>query len=401
MNRQPQRAAVLRADAIVSCVVLALSAAVVYLGGETTAALRTPWWGLLAVLQCGAIVLRRIRPLAALAIAWLGAIVQLIAVQEVGPQNLAALIVLYSSAAYGSKASQCCGAISALFGGVIAGWFIAEVIPAAEGRAPSSILFIAALCVSILLFTWLLGVLRAVSNRAVQERISARVAAEQARHAIAVEEERSRIARDMHDVVAHSLTVMIAQAEGARVVAESTNHTAPIALSHIAETGRSALNEVRDMLAALRQGALDNAQPSLDRLDALIAQLSASGVEIRFSETGDRQPLRPQLDMAVFRIVQESLTNAVRHGSQSQPIMLRVDWLQDRLVIEVINHLAIRSMSELPVARSTTPQILAGHGLIGISERAHHVGGTVTTAARSDQHFVLRAILPYREEHTR
>lgn len=358
------------------------------LGGTLTESLRTPAWWCVALIQCAAIVLRRAIPLGALGVAWIGAAVQLAFLQEVGPQNLAILVVLYSTAAYGSRVGQVFGALSALGGGVLAGWYVASVLPAAQDRAAGSATFLVSLCVAIFVLAWLLGLLRSVNQRAQRERVAARVAAEQARHTIAVEEERARIARDMHDVVAHSLTVMIAQAEGARLVAETRGAASIDALATIADTGRDALTDVRGMLAELRRGERDSPQPSLDRLGVLVAQLRESGVAIEVDTVGVATRLRPQVDMAAFRVVQEALTNAVRHGDRSQPIHVSLTWLPTALQLEVRN------------AGATSPEVPhAGHGLIGMRERVHYVGGSLSAGA-SNGHFVVRAELPYSEEDT-
>lgn len=327
--------------------------------------------------------LRRRSPAVALAVAWLGAIVQLALVQEVGPQNVALVIVLYSVAAHGSKRVRALGLASALVGGVVAGWFIARAVPLAAGREAGPLEFIVGLCTAILLLAWLLGLVRGVSRRAAEDRVEARVAAEQARNAVAVEEERARIARDMHDVVAHSLTVMIAQAEGARLVAETRGATDPQSLDIIAETGRAALTEVRGLLAGLRSGERDSPQPSLDRLDALLAALRDTGAAVSFTTTGSARRLPPQLDMAAFRIIQEALTNAVRHGDRAQPIGLRLEWTDTELRVTVTNAVSPR-----------TTDSASGHGIAGMRERARFVGGSLTAAADRSGSFTVTAALP-------
>lgn len=249
---------------------LLLSGAVVLWGGDLTESLRIPTWPMVAVLQCGGLVFRRSMPLVALVLVWVGALVQVALVQEVGPESVAILVVLYSSAAHGSRVARIVGLVSVLVGGLVAGWFLAISVPYAEGRPPGSLLFLTSVCVMIFFISWLLGVLRVVSARATRDRIEASIAAEQAQHAIAVEEERARIARDVHDVVAHSLAVMVAQAEGARMVAEARGaDSGP--LTAIADAGRAALAEVRSVLTELRDGERDTPQPSLARLEGVFS----------------------------------------------------------------------------------------------------------------------------------
>lgn len=352
-------------------------------GGDLTASIRSPWWVAIAVLQCGSVALRRVSPATALAVCWIGAVVQVVAVQEVGPQNLAVLVIVYSAACYGSLPIRVLGAVSALGGGVLAGWFMAVTVPQAEGRVTASAPFLVSLCAAILVLAWSAGVLRAITRQRVQERLEADVAAERARHAIAVEEERARIARDVHDVVAHSLTVMIAHAEGARLSAEAQLAVTPATLSTIADTGRAALSEVRGVLAGVRTGTRDSPQPSLRRLDDLIGELRRSGASVEVEETGTAAPLPPRVDVAAFRIAQEALTNAVRHGDGDEPIVVRLDWRSEMLVVQVSNALS---------ARRTTAR--GGHGVIGMMERARSVGGDVTAAVDGGA-FVVIAQLPY------
>lgn len=373
----------LRADAWLAALVFAVSAVLVLVAGDLTASLMTPLWIPVAAIQCSAIVLRRRSPAVALAIAWLGAMLQLALVQEVGPQNVAFILVLYSVAAYGSRRVRAFSLVSALAGGVVAGWFVARTVPLAAGREAGPLKFIVGLCIAILLLAWLIGLVRGVSRRAAEDRFEARVAAEQAWNAVAVEEERARIARDMHDVVAHSLTVMIAQAEGARLVAETRGATDPGSLDTIAETGRAALTEVRVLLAGLRSGERDSPQPSLDRLDALLAALRDTGAAVSFTSTGSAWRLPPQLDMAAFRIIQEALTNAVRHGDRARPISLRLEWTDTELRVTVTNAVSPRAAGSA-----------SGHGIAGMRERARFVGGSLTAAADREGSFAVAATLP-------
>ncbi|WP_433673746.1 DUF7134 domain-containing protein [Microbacterium gorillae] len=380
--RRPALAATQIIDGTLALGLFLVSGALVLWGGEATESLRISSWPVVAILLCGAVVFRRSVPLLALVLAWAGALIQVAFVQEVGPESVAILVVLYSTAAYGSRVVSILGLISAVIGGLLAGWFLAIAVPSAEGSAPGSVPFLATLCVLILFVAWLLGTLRVVSSRATRERVAAGIAAEQARHAIAVEEERARIARDVHDVVAHSLTVMIAQAEGVRMIAETRGTADAGSLITIAETGRAALAEVRSVLAELREGERDSPQPSLARLEGLLTQLRSSGARVTMTETGDRRTLAAQVDAAAFRIVQEALTNAIRHGRAAEEISLHLAWAEEALEVTVTN----------PVTPGVKPSG-GGHGIVGMHERAHHVGGTVRTSALLG-FFTLTAFLP-------
>jgi signal transduction histidine kinase len=384
-----------RADAALAAAVLLASAAIVVLGGASTLELRSPWWALVAVVQCGALVLRRRAPGWALGVAWAGVALQLLPVQGIGPQDVAVLIVAYSAAAYGGRAVRLAGLASALLGGALGGWFIAVALPAATGREPGPLGFLMAMSTSVFALAWTVGMLMAVIQKAQADRTAAAVAAERARHDVAVEEERARIARDTHDVVAHSLTVMIAQAEGARFVAEAQGGTSPVALTAIAETGRTALAEVRGLLAELRDGARDSPRPSFTRLPALLRGVEESGLSVELAVVGEPRSLSAAVDMASYRIVQESLTNALRHGDLGRPAQLRIEWRPESLRLHVVNTMAGAG------ARPTGGEgARRGHGLIGMTQRALLVGGELVAHRSASSRFEVVATLPYRvEEH--
>ncbi|MDJ0363404.1 histidine kinase [Rhodococcus sp. H29-C3] len=371
-------------DVAVGMAIVVVSAAVVWLGGDSTASLRSPWWLVVAVVQCAAVAACRRLPGWALGIAWVGALVQVWLVQEVGPQNVSVLVVLFAVAAHGSRALRVVGFISAVAGGVLAGWFIAVAIPDSIGAPAGSIPFLTALCVSFLLLAWIGGVLRAVTRQATQDRTMATVVAERALYTVAVEEERSRIARDMHDVVAHSLTVMIAQAEGARLVAETQGGASPEALQVIADTGRESLADVRGLLAGLRAGARESPGPSLSRVASLFAQFEQSGMPLDVRTAGHSRKLSTQVDIAAYRILQEALTNALRHGDQHLPTIVQIRWCEKELKLLVRNGV-----------RAEVQVFGRGHGVIGMTERAHLAGGALTVGPAPGEVFEMDASFPY------
>ncbi|WP_316313707.1 sensor histidine kinase, partial [Clavibacter michiganensis] len=131
---------------------------------------------------------------------------------------------------------------------------------------------------------------------------------------VVVEQERNRIARDMHDVVAHSLAVVIAQADGARYARLVDPEAADEALRTISTTARQALGDVRILLAQLRHSEDDAPQPELKELSDLIDQMRSTGLTIEFVETGQPGEFGTGQQLAVYRIVQEALTNVLRHG---------------------------------------------------------------------------------------
>jgi signal transduction histidine kinase len=185
----------------------------------------------------------------------------------------------------------------------------------------------------------------------------------------------------MHDVVAHSLAVVIAQADGARYAADGESKDA--ALATISSTARDALGDVRLLLGQLRHSEEAGPQPVLADLERLVEQLRASGLTIDIEQHGEPLVLPAGQQLALYRVVQEALTNALRHGDPGQPVTVVLDWTADAA------HATITSALAAPLR--TAPA--AGHGIAGMRERAMLVGGTFS-AAPEGSHFVVRAFIP-------
>ncbi|WP_051855330.1 sensor histidine kinase [Streptomyces sp. NRRL S-1868] len=205
-----------------------------------------------------------------------------------------------------------------------------------------------------------------------------------------VREERIRIARELHDVVAHHITLVNAQAGVARHLMHRHPDKAYEALSHITETSAAALDELRSTVSLLRRAAdpppsLQPA-PTFDQLDALLDSFRHSGLDVRFHREGTPRPLAASADLAAYRIVQESLTNAQKHGSEPTADV-RLTYTDQTLWISVTNP-----------ARPGQHGAGTGHGLIGMRERADAAHGTLTTALRPDKTFHVQATLPLQPE---
>ncbi|WP_243233388.1 sensor histidine kinase [Microbacterium sp. CIAB417] len=337
---------------------------------------------LAGAIQCGAVAVGRLAPGIALTVAWIGALVQMAAGLSPLPFNVAILMVLYATAAWGSRRVMWAGLISAGAGAVIAGVYISLVNNASSGGF--GITFAAAtllVLVSVLAlgFAWVGGfgwrmVLRARRIRVEQMRAEA---------ATAEEQERVRIARDMHDIVAHSLAVVIAQADGARYASAVDPDAAPAALTTIAQTARGALSDVRMLLTQLRHRQGDGPQPTLADLETLFAQVRQAGIEPRVT-VDPMPPGEPPgaIQLAVYRILQEALTNALRHGDGGS-VEIHLAWHPDRVDLTIAN----------VAGAPTGPNLGGGHGIIGMRERAQLVGG-VLRAEREGGLFVVRARLP-------
>ena len=159
----------------------------------------------------------------------------------------------------------------------------------------------------------------------------------------AVAQERARIARDIHDVVSHSLAVVVVQASGAERVAERQPERAKEALGVIAETARGALTEMRAMLQVLRSegpaAREGSPSPGLPDIDDLVSELSGRGLPVQLSTTGTPYSLGPGRELALYRVAQESLTNALKHGGRVEPTTLAIHYDPEALVVEVANPL--------------------------------------------------------------
>ena len=342
---------------------------------------------IVSVALWGAAAISRLSPMLALIIAWAAAIVQMACGFPPLAVDVAIFAVLFATAAWGSRRVLWMGGASAVVGGIVAGLYTAQLDapPASDGfRMLLIALLIGSSIMFALVIAWGAGLLWRVVLHGRQTR-EAQLRAE----TIAVEEqERVRIARDMHDVVAHSLAVVIAQADGARYAAAARPELAQEALSTIATTARSALSDVRMLLTQLRHRQGDGPQPTLADLETLFAQVRQAGVEPRVT-VDPMPPGEPPgaIQLAVYRILQEALTNALRHGAGD--VDVRLAWLVDRVDIEVRNR--VRDASG-PLAGGPSP-LGGGHGLVGMRERAQLVGGTLVAGPDSGS-FVVRATLP-------
>ncbi|WP_203581767.1 sensor histidine kinase [Microbacterium hibisci] len=339
---------------------------------------------LIALIFSGALALRRLSPALALAVAWVGAVVQMGLGRPPSFSDVAIFAVLYATAAYGTRAAYWAGFASALVGALVITVYLMAGPQFAGGgltwqTLPLALVLLVAAAFALGL-SWTTGALvrtavRARENREAQQRAEAEAAAEQ---------ERVRIARDMHDVVAHSLAVVVAQADGARYAAAADPAVATEALATISTTARAALADVRLLLGQLRHRQGDGPQPTLADLEELYAQVRAAGVQLRV-DVDPAPPGEPPaaVQLAVYRILQEAFTNAIRHGAPGGPVDVRLAWLSDRVELSVVN----------PVAPGVVAPGRSGHGLIGMRERAQLAGGRLDAADESGS-FAVRASIP-------
>jgi signal transduction histidine kinase len=268
--------------------------------------------------------------------------------------------------------------LAVVFGGA------AIVVYNKPGHSKSELIFIPL----VFGICWLAGF--ALRERAAEAEAAEARAAEAERERevaarIAVAEERARIARELHDVVAHAVSVMVLQVGAVRHKLPETLAEDREALQGVERAGRSALAEMRRLLSAMRREEDDlelAPQPGVDGLDALVQEVGRAGLPVELHVEGDRLALPPAIDLSVYRIAQEGLTNALKHARASRAeLALRYD--PEAVRIEV------RDDGEGPSAGDGL-----GHGLVGIRERVKIYGGDMSAGAVEGGGFVLSARLP-------
>lgn len=236
---------------------------------------------------------------------------------------------------------------------------------------------------------WLGGRLRHQSRAAVQAHVDERLRLQAAeaeqlrlRQLYDLEQERVRIAADMHDVVAHSWAVVAAQADGARYTIDQPERAAA-ALAVIGETARAAMVDLRTILARLRHEASGNTSaPGRAHVDALLARMRASGMTIEVAEQGTA-PSSTLVALTTQRLLGEALTNALKYGDLDAPVRVVQDW-RDGARLEVRNRVDRR--------RAPAEGRGTGHGLVGMSERAALAGGTLSAGPEGDE-WVVRCTI--------
>jgi signal transduction histidine kinase len=241
------------------------------------------------------------------------------------------------------------------------------------------------------LTAWLLGDMmrwRRGFYAALEERAARLERERDAQAQIAAAAERARIARELHDVVAHNVSVMVVQADGASYALDADPERARQALGAIAATGRQALAEMRSLLGVLRSAGDITAelepQPGIEQLTGLLEQARASGLLVSFTVEGVPRPLPPSAALTAYRVVQESLTNARKHGGPTVTAAVTLRFCEDGVAVTVTDD-----------GKGTAdPADGLGHGLIGMRERVELFGGTVSAGPRPGGGYRVAATLP-------
>jgi signal transduction histidine kinase len=294
---------------------------------------------------------------------------------------LAGVVSFYSLGAYR-------GDRTALAGSVVGVLILWAAVVVGGNADPPSFGFSAALVVAAPCLAGRAQRLRDQREDALRELTVQMAREQEQRERLAVSDERARIARELHDVVAHSMSVMVVQAQGARRVLASEPDRARGALRSIEETGRTALAEVRRSLGVLRRDGAEPAlepQPSIEHLDVIVDQARRTGLTVDVTVEGERRPLAPGVDVSAYRIVQEALTNTIKHASATRA----------RIAIRYGEHDLDMEVSDDGVGPSANGSgDEGGHGLVGMRERAALHGGELNAGAGPEGGFAVSARIP-------
>lgn len=248
---------------------------------------------------------------------------------------------------------------------------------------------------TLLAIMWAIGrLVRLRTARAVRAEVQIeRLRNEQAERARSVAlAERARIARELHDVIAHSVSVMVIQAGAAQQVLRADPAGAERALGAVQSTGRQAIGELGELLGVLREGGAELGlapQPTLAGLPALITEVETAGLPATFTTRGTPRPLPAGIELAVYRVVQEALTNTRKHAGGHAHASVRLDYRTDEVILDICDD-----------GHATTEPRHdgggTGHGLIGMRERIDTYGGTLTAGPTGTRGFRVHARIPVR-----
>ncbi|MFZ0140744.1 MAG: histidine kinase [Aeromicrobium sp.] len=330
------------------------------------------------------LIVARVWPLPVLLVVVGAAVVNGISGSELGQPWFAVLLAVYALGAHASAGAAGLGM------GAVAGVILAYDIPRLRDGAPIDEVIPAWFIVA---GTWGLG--RWMQHRrreldTLTERTEAAEHDRQAAASAAVAHERARIARELHDLVAHSLAVIVLQAQAADRVLDTDPASARRAMEAIDTTGRAGLEELRRLLDLLVDQADDDdlePRPGLQQLDHLVERVRDAGLPVSVTVEGEFRPLSPGVDLSAYRIVQEALTNTLKHAGRPASATVDVTYRPDAVDIRVVD-------SGTPATRPPGSNPRLGHGLIGMQERAALYGGRIEAGPLAEGGFGVLATLP-------
>ncbi|KZB82555.1 sensor histidine kinase [Amycolatopsis regifaucium] len=382
----------------------------VLIGLSTVVAADAPegfeWW-VVSLVALASLLVRHRNPAITFTVGTVVSLLHLAMGNDLRPVDLVALIGLFSVAAWGSRRLS----LALLAAGLLAAAAWSFHASEANSRAhvplpPPRIIVIDPMAPPIdddesqvqdwggfagvglsLSVAWLAGMntrQRRIRLSVLEQRAADLERERDTQAALAVAAERGRISRELHDVVAHALSVVVLQAQGAQAELERRPERTREALDAIVGTGRTALSEIRRLLGALGQDAPDwEPRPGAERLPRLVADLRSAGTPVDFRVEGEPRPLSSTVDLAAYRIVQEALTNVLKHAGPDASVTIVVRYEPEALEIEVTDD---GIAAEAPSG--------TGHGLEGMRERVNVLGGTFDAGPLPERGFAVRATLP-------
>ncbi|GIJ25054.1 two-component sensor histidine kinase [Micromonospora qiuiae] len=384
---------------------VAVSGMVVLFGLASAVAAPGGWWSsAMGVAMALALLFRRSRPVAVTAVVGVLAFVQVLLGWGPLAYDVAVLIALYGVVKYADR----------LLAGVLAGILAAIGVVLAALQSPAQgPWYHTAIYYGLVTGAVWLAALNVRTRRlyvlSLEERAATLEREREAEARAAVAEERTRIARELHDVVAHSMAVMIVQADGARYMIDKSPETARNAVRVVADTGRQALADMRRLVGVLREpgppepeseprtpdpaGAPvgpapepSHRRPTVAELPALLDRFRDAGLQVGYTMSGSTVPLPTALELTVYRLVQEALTNALKHAGVGAGVEVTLTHGADAVELRVVDD----GRGGGPVAAAPP----GGHGLVGMRERVSVYGGSLTAGPRLAGGWQVHARLP-------
>jgi signal transduction histidine kinase len=329
----------------------------------------------LLLVGAGALVFRRVHPVAVLAVTFGATLAYSVIGYPDGPIWLALIVAFFTAITSGHRRA----AQASLVVGFFAFLWVKPLLHRGAGPALVS---------ALALLAWLLLLLVAAEVRRVHiERVAQAIRTREEEARRRASEERLLIAREVHDVVAHNMSLINVQAASALYTFDNDHERARAALATIKDASKQALVELRSVLGVLRdvdERVPRSPTPGADRLTELVDKAAATGLTVHLAVEGERRQLPPAVDVATYRIVQEALTNVTRHA-RTRDADVRVEYGRRDLVVEVDDHGHTARPNGAPAS---------GNGIAGMRERAALLGGTLQVGPRPEGGFRVRAWFP-------
>nr|WP_179389128.1 histidine kinase [Psychromicrobium silvestre] len=352
-----------------------------------------------ATLLIAPLIWRRTRPVLAGSIIAAAAILQWALDITPMPADLGVILVVYALAAFAPRWASLCGLSLALLGGamLVTRYYLYLGLDTSTftiANLPYAVILMILVWV-LVLFAWTFGDLtrtRRLREQGLEDRAQRLEIEQQQERALAASDERAHIAREMHDIVAHSLSVIITQADGGRYAAEQDPKIATETLRTIAETGRNSLREMRRLLGVLRgdEEASTRPLPGLGDIDELLLGFRSSGLSVELNQLGQaRRQLPAGAELTAYRVVQEALTNVLKHAGPRAHSTVSLNWQSRGLSISVLD--------DGRGAAADPPSSGGGNGLLGMRERVKLYDGTLEAKPQTGGGFQVAAFIPYTE----